>query len=210
MVDGRLAICWFDRQNIIISEEFSIFDEPQVLGALIVFLSRFTLEHWGIILYPDSNGCIKLINNAQESDFLTMEMNTKPIYHRPSLCGRGTLVVKGEFGSSAESTRSVVVKISHPETQRRAERYFIDKGIQELPHISAHLPKVFYDSHIGPDTQAIRASLHLEKRDGTRKTYIIAFEELYDMTSLEADAFLRAWTNCLSGKLLALSLRVLY
>lgn len=209
-IDGEVFIYWCDRQSIIVSSAINIFEDFETFAALVTALSRLTLREWGIMeqLNPDPKGYINLqlgsfplqTTFGPSRGTVQIKTNDIPIFHRRSLLGRGTLVVRGELVSD-NTAKPVIVKFSHPETSRLPEHHFIQEGHRDAK-LKSFLPKLFAASikpMEGFSTTAIRKCLGLPiKEDGARAPYLLVMEPLVPMTTLtDATQFFKAMSNCI-------------
>ncbi len=197
-----LQICWFDRQSVIATNEFDIFQDFNLLVVLIVALSRFSLEDWGIDekFYPKGG----FIETTVDGTPIRINTTDGPLCHRVNLLGRGTSVLQGNIVGGAEMT-PVAIKVSYPEVGRVPEPYFIRQGSSALCDDGPceNLPFVHAWEDLPGNTGAIRQLLQLGEKGQARQRRVIVLELLENLALLDdgTDAA-NAWVDCVCGEVL--------
>ncbi len=199
--DNKVQVCWFDRQNVITTRVFDIFEDFSSFIGFIAAFSRFSLDDWGIEkrFYPATGNEImaELRPEPGESGGGTLAINLQdiPLCHRVALHGRGTMVLRGTM---VGEKKPVAVKTSYPQVGRRSERYFVRKGGQSEG--TEHLPLIYHSEDVGCPTSKIRERLGLNPRGTPRCRRIIVSEVLHPLHSLPVTEAGTAWLQCLLGR----------
>jgi hypothetical protein len=188
-------------------------DLPRFL-VLLLALQRFTLADWGFNT--------KLRPSIVDFHHHSEQPSTRPpfnlhlpsnvrvsidpnidVYRRYGLIGRCTHILSATSQSLHPVTKQslantpLVVKIYWPNKLRVNEVDIINRAKQSGDNLDDHLPNVVAWQDDGYCTDTIRAELGIESVDRPgRVLRLLVFERLDEITTLEGEAFVKAWLQC--------------